>query len=157
MQTPRRSFGYRIYIGHGRAASVLLTVHFFSSGEEFFMRASTGGNLQSAIRNPQSAIRNPQLGCGRSPRQVFRDLAAHHGFPSVAVAKAGCLSFSKRELMGHDEFHVLHVLKELVESSVTFDPILLTETWDPGTSWQFGRAKWQIGSEKPKCSPALPM
>jgi len=60
MQTPRRSFGYRIYIGHGRAASVLLTVHFFSSGEEFFMRASTGGNLQSAIRNPQSAIRNPQ-------------------------------------------------------------------------------------------------
>jgi hypothetical protein len=38
------------------ACSALLTVHFFSSGEEFFMRASTGGNLQSAIRNPQSAI-----------------------------------------------------------------------------------------------------
>jgi hypothetical protein len=36
--------------------SALLTVHFFSSGEELFMRASTGGNLQSAIRNPQSAI-----------------------------------------------------------------------------------------------------
>jgi len=29
--------------------SALLTVHFFSSGEEFFMRASTGGNLQSAM------------------------------------------------------------------------------------------------------------
>jgi hypothetical protein len=44
--------------------SALLTVHFFSSGEEFFMRASTGGNLQSAIRNPQSAIRNPQSAIG---------------------------------------------------------------------------------------------
>jgi len=66
MQTPRRSFGYRIYIGHGRAASVLLTVHFFSSGEEFFMRASTGGNLQSAIRNPQSAIRNWVAGEARA-------------------------------------------------------------------------------------------
>jgi len=87
---------------------------------------------------------------------VFRDLASHHGLPSVAVAKAGCLSFSKRELMGHDEFHVLHVLKELVESSVTFDPILLTETWDPRdilAIWAGEMANWLGEAKAFSCPP----
>lgn len=81
---------------------------------------------------------------------VFRELASQFGFPSVAVAGAGCSGFTGRDLRRDDNYHRGPIRRNLTDDSVVLDPILLPETWDPRdilATWAGEMANW-LGEAK---------
>jgi hypothetical protein len=79
---------------------------------------------------------------------AFRDLASQFGFPSVAIAGAGCIGFKGCKFFPVNDWHSS---MNLTLDSVAFDPILLSEAWDPKeivAIWAGELANW-LGESKP--------
>ena len=86
---------------------------------------------------------------------LFRDLGEYFGFPPVAAAAVGCMNFNGRKLRWLDLQGDPYTLPE---NSLTLDPILLSESYEPQAVlriWAGELANWWGKTQPIPCRPWL--